>query len=135
MQNGPNKLKYTKIRKKRLVKFESKSNKLKFGKFGLKALESGLLNFKQIDSAKQIIRKKTKRKLKLWVKIFPYLPVSAKPVGARMGKGKGKLVNFAAPIKAGSLIFEICGLNNKLLIKSLLSCKVKFPIRTAICYK
>jgi large subunit ribosomal protein L16 len=135
MQNGPKKSKFTKIKKGRLAKFEFKSNILKFGTVGLKALQSGTLNSKQIESARQVIAKKTKRKFKIWIKIFTYLPISAKPIGIRMGKGKGKISHWGARIRGGNIIFELCGQSKKKLIASLTACQSKLPIKTAICYK
>jgi large subunit ribosomal protein L16 len=135
MQNGPKKLKFTKIKKGRLAKFEFKSNILNFGTVGLKALQSGTLNSKQIESARQVIAKKTKRKFKIWIKIFTYLPISTKPIGIRMGKGKGKISHWGARVRGGNVIFELCGQNKKKLIASLTACQSKLPIKTTICYK
>jgi len=135
MQNGPKNIKYKKIKKGKLKKFEFKSNKLRFGSIGLKALESGTLTYNQIESARQIISKKTKRKSKIWIKIFTYLPITSKPIGIRMGKGKGKISCWGAKIATGTIIFELSGQNKTLLFLSLLSCKYKLPIKTKICYK
>ena len=71
MLNGPRKTKYKKTRKGKLVKLEFKSNKLKFGTVGLKATESGIINSKQIEAARQAIVRKIKRKGKVWIRIFP----------------------------------------------------------------
>lgn len=135
MKNGPKNLKFKKIKKGKLKKAELKTNKIKFGVVGLKAIESGTISFKQIESSKQIITKKTKRKSKLWVKIFPYTPVTAKPLSVRMGKGKGKISHWSACVKTGSVIFELSGKNRKMLISSLELCRFKLPIKTKICYK
>lgn len=135
MQNGPKNLKFKKIKKGKLKKFEFKTNLLKFGIVGLKSLESGILNLKQIDSAIQIITKTTKHKSKIWFKTFPFLPVYLKPTGTRMGKGKGKFSHFVARISAGTVLFELCGSNKKLLIKSLLYCRFKLPVKTRVCFK
>ena len=126
---------FLKNKKGKLNKFELKSNVLKFGILGLKSLESGILNLKQIESMQQIIYKITKQKSKIWLKIFNFLPVYAKPIGVRMGKGKGKLVHYMCKFGAGKVLIEICGFNKKLLIKSLLFCKFKLPIKTIICFK
>jgi len=135
MKNGPKNLKFKKIRKGKLKKFELKSNLLKFGSVGLKALESGTLTSNQIESVRQVIAKKTNRRSKIWIKIFTYTPITSKSVGVRMGKGKGKLTHWGAKISKGCVLFEICGSNLKLLISSLISCKSKLPIKTTICYK
>lgn len=135
MKNGPKKIKFKKIKKGKLAKFEHKSNLIKFGNIALKALESGILSIKQIEAFKQILTKKTKRKFKFWVRVFPYISITAKPIGIRMGKGKGKILNWSVSVKSGQILFEIVGKNKKLLIKSLLNCKLKLPIKTKICYK
>jgi large subunit ribosomal protein L16 len=119
------------FRKSKLKNFKHNS-KLDFGKFGLKALESGSLNFKQTESARKVISKKTERQSKIWVKIsFNYL-LTKKPLGTRMGKGKGKTTFFYAKIKKGSIIFEISGSNHKKTINALKACQYKLPIKTII---
>lgn len=135
MINKSKNVMFLKNKKGTLSKFELKSNMLKFGSLGLKSLESGILNFKQIESIRQIIYKITKQKSKIWLKIFNFLPVYAKSIGVRMGKGKGKLVHYICKFNAGKVLLEICGFNKKLLIKSLLLCKFKLPIKTIICFK
>jgi ribosomal protein L16 len=76
MLNGPRKTKYKKIKKGKLKKLEFKANKIKFGNIGLKAEESGIINSRQIEAARQAIVRKIKRKGKLWIKIFPDLPIT-----------------------------------------------------------
>jgi large subunit ribosomal protein L16 len=91
MSNGPKQAKHQKIKKGRLKRLEFKANKLKFGTIGLKAVESGLVNSRQIEAARQAISKTIKRKGKIWIRVFPDLPITSKPIGVRMGKGKGQL--------------------------------------------
>ena len=134
MKNGPKNLKFKTMFKGKIKKFKFK-NSLKFGLVGLKSLQNGTLNFQQIESARKTIIKKTKRKVKIWIQPFLFLPVTKKPIGIRMGKGKGKFSHWITKISQGSLIFEICGSNKKLLILSLLICKSKLPIKTKICLK
>ena len=74
---------FKKTKKGRLREFEFKTNKLVFGDLGLKATESGIINSKQIEAARQAISRKTKRKAKIWIKIFPDLPITSKPTGDR----------------------------------------------------
>lgn len=119
------------FRKSKLKNFKYTS-KLNFGRFGLKALESGSLNFKQIESAKKIITKKTERQSKTWVKISFNYALTKKPLGTRMGKGKGKITFFYAKIKKGAIIFEISGSSTKKLIYALKACQYKLPIKTLL---
>ena len=131
----PKKIKYKKTRKGKLSKLEFKSNNLQFGEIGLKAQESGLISARQIESVRRVITRKIKKKGKIWIRIFPYLPITSKPTESRMGKGKGKFSHFICKINSGSIIFELCGPNKKTIIKSLLACKFKLPIKTKLCFK
>lgn len=135
MKNGIKNIKFLKTKKGKLTKFSYKTNELKFGKIGLKALESGILNSQQIESTRQILIKKTNKKSKIWVRIFNFLPVTAKPIGVRMGKGKGKISHWVTRIGQGTIILEISGPNLQNLIISLLKAKLKLPVKTKICYK
>lgn len=132
MFQGPKKIKFKKTRKGKLSKFEFKANKLEFGNIGLKAAESGLINAKQIESARQAIARKTKRKIKLWIKIFPDLPITSKPSGVRMGKGKGQLSHWTCRVRGGTVIFEVCGVNQASIVAALRSGGHKLPIKTKI---
>lgn len=119
------------FRKSKLKNFKHNS-KLNFGKFGLKALESGSLNLKQIESARKVITKKTERQSKFWIKISFSYALTKKPLGTRMGKGKGKITFFYARIKKGAILFEISGSNSKKLITALRACQYKLPIKTLV---
>lgn len=85
----PKKTKYKKIQKGKLSKLNFRSNKLKFGSIGLKATNSGTLSSRQIEAARQAIVRKLSRKGKLWIRVFPTIPITTKPTEVRMGKGKG----------------------------------------------
>ena len=132
MFSKPKKVKFKKTKKGKLVKLEFKSNKLTFGTIGLKAVESGILNSRQIEAARQAIARKTKRKAKIWIKIFPDLPITSKPTGVRMGKGKGGLSHWGARVRGGTVLFEICGMNLKVILNALKSAGAKLPIKTKI---
>jgi large subunit ribosomal protein L16 len=132
MHKKTNKIKFKKTRKGKLVKFEFKSNQLKFGVIGLKAAEAGILNSRQIEAARQAISRKTKRKGKIWIKIFPNLPITSKPTGTRMGKGKGQISHWGAKVRGGTVIFEICGVNIRTVISALKTGGAKLPIKTKI---
>jgi large subunit ribosomal protein L16 len=134
MLQGPQKLKFKKTKKGKLKRYNYKktNNILYFGTLGLKATNSGFLNLKQIEAARKIIVKKTKRKTKLWIKIFPQIPVTAKATGVRMGKGKGQFSHWGARIKSGTVLFEICGTNIQNLIIALKCGAKKLPLKTKI---
>lgn len=132
MFNGPKRTKFKKTRKGKLVKLEFKANQLKFGNIGLKSMESGILNAKQIEAARQSIARRTNRKAKIWIKIFPDLPITSKPTGVRMGKGKGQLSHWGARVRGGTVLFEICGANLKNSIDALRTAGAKLPLKTKI---
>ena len=132
MFNGPKKVKYKKTKKGKLVKLEFKSNNLKFGTVGLKAAESGIINSRQIEAARQAIVRRLKRKGKIWIRIFPYLPITSKPTGVRMGKGKGQISYWGARVRGGTTLFEICGVNFSTVFSALQTGGAKLPIKTKI---
>ena len=132
MLNNPKKTKYKKTKKGKLVKLEFKSNKLTFGTIGLKASESGIINSRQIEAARQAITRKIKRKGKVWIKIFPCLPITSKPTGIRMGKGKGQVSHWGARVRGGTVLFEVCGINIIAIIAALRTGGAKLPIKTKI---
>lgn len=132
MLNGPRQTKYRKTKKGKLVKLEFKSNDLKFGTIGLKAAESGIINSFQIEAARQAIVRKIKRKGKVWIRVFPDLPITSKPTGIRMGKGKGPVSYWGARVRGGTVLFEICGINLVTVIAALKTGGAKLPIKTKI---
>ena len=132
MQTAPQKIRYKKTKKGKLVRFEFKSNSLKFGVMGLKAAEAGILKFKQIEAARQAITRKIKRRGKVWIRVFPCLPITSKPKGTRMGKGKGNVSHWGARVRGGTTLFEICGVDGEIFFEALKTGGAKLPIKTKI---
>ncbi len=128
----PKRSRYKKVRKGSLPNLELKSTKLKFGTIGLKSIQSGTISAKQIESARQAITRKTKRKGKLWVRIFPNLPITKKPTEVRMGKGKGSVSHWAVKIGKGKIIFELCGITLATATAAFKTGGAKLPIKTKI---
>tara|TARA_B110000908_G_C10185960_1_gene417992 strand:+ start:479 stop:910 length:432 start_codon:yes stop_codon:yes gene_type:complete len=128
----PKKSKYKKIRKGTLPKLTYKSNKLKFGTIGLKSLEAGTISARQLEAARQSITRKIERKGKLWVRIFPSLPITSKPNEVRMGKGKGPVSHWGVKIGGGCILFELCGINKNIAMSAFKTGGAKLPIKTAI---
>jgi len=126
----PKQIKYKKCKKGRLKKLEFKVTNLKFGTFGLKAAESGVIKSNQLLAAKQAIIKKIRKKGKIWVTLFPYMSITCKPNGSRMGKGKGPILHWAFKINSGTILFEICGPNNLVIFSALKTAGSKLPIKT-----
>lgn len=131
----PKKYKYKKVRKGKLLKLEFKSNKLNFGDIGLKATESGIIHARHIEASRQAISRKIKRKGKLWIRIFPDTPISAKPMESRMGKGKGSLSHWGAKVRGGTVLFELCGIkDSNIAVDALKTGGTKLPLKTKIFY-
>ncbi|CAM9089971.1 unnamed protein product [Phaeothamnion confervicola] len=125
----PRNTKYRKQYKGRVAHFLLHQNNLQFGKCGLQALEPGYITARQIESARQTIRRKLERKGKLWIHIFPNIPVTEKPTEVRMGKGKGNVSYWATRIPAGKLLFEIDGVSLTVAYNALRSAANKLPLR------
>lgn len=128
----PKRSKYKKVRKGTLPKLEFKANKLRFGTVGLKSIESGMISARQIEAARQSINRKIKRKGKLWVRVFPYCAITAKPTEVRMGKGKGSVDHWAAKVGGGAVLFELCGVTKNMAIAAFRTGGAKLPIKTVI---
>ena len=128
----PKRSKFKKIRKGKLSKLEFKSNKIKFGTIALKAAESGTITARQIEAARQSITRKINRKGKLWIRIFPSLPVTLKPIEVRMGKGKGAVNFWAARVAGGNILFELCGVNKSTALTAFRTGGAKLPIKTLV---
>lgn len=129
----PKKTKYKKIKKGKLFKLDFKKNKLQFGTVGLKAVNSAIISARQIEASRQAISRKIKKKGKLWIRIFPDLPITAKSISSRMGKGKGALSHWGVRVKGGTILFEICGIKDPKVIETALRTgSAKLPLKTKI---
>lgn len=106
-----------------------------FGKFGLKALEVRRITSAQIEAARRTISRKMKREGRLWIHIFPHIPVTSKPTEVRMGKGKGNVSYWTALVKPGKLLFEIDGISMELAKQSLEYGAGKLPLKTKFVKK
>ena len=128
----PKQIRYGKLRKGKLKGLESRETLLRFGEIGLKTKTAGLVTARQLEAARQLISKKLERRGKLWITIFPNLPVTRKPVESRMGKGKGAISHWAARVKSGTILFELCGIPSNIAFEALKSGSRKLPIQTQI---
>ncbi|ACT59759.1 50S ribosomal protein L16 [Hirschia baltica] len=105
---------------------------LTFGSYGLKALEPERVTSRQIEATRRAITRHMKRVGKVWIRIFPDVPVSAKPTEVRMGKGKGSPEFWAAKVKPGRIMFEIDGVTEEIAREALSLGAAKLPIKTKI---
>jgi large subunit ribosomal protein L16 len=130
----PKKIKYKKIKKGVLKKLEYKTNNLSFGTIGLKAVESGTISFKQIESARQSINRRLNRKGKMWIRIFPNYPITRKPIEVRMGKGKGQVSYWASKVIGGNILLEICGISKDKAVYAFAAGSSKLSIKTKVVF-
>lgn len=128
----PKRTKFRKAHKGR-IKGEAKGGvDLNFGSFGLKALEPERITARQIESARRAITRHMKRQGRIWIRIFPDVPVSKKPTEVRMGKGKGSVEFWAAKVKPGRVMFEIDGVGEPVAKEALRLAAMKLPVKCRI---
>ena len=108
---------------------------LNFGSFALKATEPERVTARQIEAARRAITRHMKRQGRVWIRIFPDVPVSAKPVEVRMGKGKGSTDYWAAKVKPGRIMFEIDGVSEIIAREALRLGAMKLPVTTRVVVK
>src|SRR3989344_4853666 len=128
----PSRVKHTKVHKGKLKAFASRGTSLSFGSFGLKAEESSWVKANQLESARRVMARFIQRGGKIWTRVFPDKPRTAKSSEVGMGGGRGSLSHFVAPIEAGRVIFEIDGLSEELAREALRLGAHKLPIKTRI---
>ena len=131
----PKKTKYKKQFKGKLIGKTIKGNKIIYGKYAIKVLETVRLTSKQIESARRIITKKMKKLGFLWIRIFPDTPVTSKPTENRMGKGKGSVSLWVSKVKKGQVLYEISGISLDKAKKILKAGSNKLPVKTKFIYK
>ncbi|KQT83566.1 50S ribosomal protein L16 [Aurantimonas sp. Leaf443] len=126
----PKRTKYRKAFKGRIHGNAKGGTSLNFGNFGLKAMEPERVTARQIEAARRAITRQMKRQGRVWIRIFPDLPVTAKPTEVRMGKGKGGVEYWAARVAPGRIMFEIDGVDETTAREALRLGAAKLPIRT-----
>jgi large subunit ribosomal protein L16 len=105
---------------------------LAFGEFGLKALEPERVTARQIEATRRAITREMKRQGKVWIRVFPDVPVSAKPIEVRMGKGKGSVDRWVSRVAPGRILFEIDGVPEDIAREALRLGAAKLPIKTKV---
>ena len=126
---SPQRTKFRKQFKGRIHGYAKGNFSLNYGSFGLKALQPERITSRQIESARKAITRHLKRVGKMWIRIFPDVPVSKKPAEVRMGKGKGANEFWACKVKPGRIMFEVDGVNIDEARKALLLAAAKLPIK------
>ena len=125
----PKKTKYRKAHKGRIHGTAKGGTKLNFGAFGLKALQPERITARQIEAARRAITRHIKRQGRVWIRIFPDVPVSKKPAEVRMGKGKGSNEYWVCRVKPGRIMFEIDGVDIKDAKQAMLLAAAKLPVK------
>ncbi len=126
----PKKVKFRKQQKGRMKGNAQRGNKLSFGSFGIKALESTWITARQIEAARQAVTRYMKREGQIWIRIFPDKPVTKKPAEVRMGKGKGAPELWVARVTPGRILFEAEGVPYDVAKEALRLAAQKLPIAT-----
>lgn len=109
-----------------------KGSRVDFGSFGLKSLDTARITNRQIESARIAMTRYMKREGKVWIRIFPDKPITAKPQEVRMGKGKGALDHYVAVVKPGRVMFEIDGVPKSVAVEALRLAAQKLPVLTKV---
>jgi large subunit ribosomal protein L16 len=128
----PKRTKFRKVHKGRNRGNAKGGFELNFGSHGLKALEPERVTARQIEAARRAITRQMKRAGRVWIRIFPDLPVTKKPIEVRMGKGKGSVEFWACRVKPGRVMFEIDGVPDPVAREALRLGAAKLPIKTRI---
>ena len=131
----PKKTKFRKLQKGRNRGKATRGNTITDGQYGLEALELGLIKSTQIEAARVAMTRYIKRGGKVWIKIFPDKPITSKPIGTRMGKGKGGVEYWVAPVKPGRIMFELADVTEDVAREALRLAGSKLPIKTKFVKK
>ncbi|MFW5789962.1 MAG: 50S ribosomal protein L16 [Halanaerobiaceae bacterium] len=126
----PKRVKHRKQHRGRMKGKAQRGTKVTFGEFGLQALEPAWITNRQIEAARIALTRYIKRGGKVWVKIFPDKPITAKPAETRMGSGKGAVENWVAVVKPGRIMFELAGIEEEIAREAMRLAAHKLPIKT-----
>lgn len=129
---NPKRTKYKKYHRGNLRGKANRGNQLNFGKFGLEAIEPSWITSRQIEAARRVITRYTKRGASLWIRIFPDKPVTARAAESRMGSGKGAVDYWVAVVKPKTIIFEIASVPEEIAIAALNLASYKLPLKTKV---
>ncbi len=127
----PKRTKFRKQHKGRNRGLALNGNRVSFGEYGLKALERGKISARQIEAARRAMTRHVKRQGQIWIRIFPDVPVTKKPLEVRMGKGKGNVEFWAAKIQPGKMLYEMEGVDERTAREAFALAAAKLPIKTA----
>jgi len=126
----PSKTKFRKAHKGRIKGIATSAKDLAFGQYGLKAMEPDRVTARQIEAARRALTRHMKRAGQVWIRVYPDVPVSKKPLEVRMGSGKGSVELWVCRVKPGRILFEIDGVTNQTAKEALTLAAAKLPIKT-----
>ncbi len=126
----PKRTKYRKVQKGRLRGVATRGNKVSFGEYGLKATTHGLVTARQIEAARRALTRYIKRGGRVWIRIFPDKPVTRKPLEVRMGSGKGNPEFWVAPVRPGTVLYEMEGVSEAEAREAFKLAAAKLPVKT-----
>lgn len=126
----PKRTKFRKMFKGKNRGLAQNGNKVSFGEFGLKATERGRVSARQIEAARRAMTRAVKRGGKIWIRIFPDVPISSKPLEVRMGKGKGNVDYWVSKVQPGTVLYEMEGVSEELAREAFRLAANKLPIKT-----
>ena len=129
---APKRSKYRKAHKGRIHGAAKGGTTLNFGAFGLKAVDPGRITARQIEAARRTITRHIKRVGRVWIRVFPDVPVSTKPAEVRMGSGKGSPEYWVCRVKPGRIMFEVDGVTTETAREALTLGAAKLPVKTKI---
>lgn len=128
----PKRTKYRKVHKGRNEGLSWNGNAVSFGEFGLKATAHGQLTARQIEAARRSISRYVKRGGKMWIRVFPDKPITAKPLEVRQGKGKGSVEYWAARVQPGKILYEMDGVTEEVAREAFKLAASKLPLATVV---
>lgn len=128
----PKRTKYRKQMRGRMNGCESRGTTIQYGDYAIQSLEPCWINSRQIEAARRAMTRSIKRGGKVWIKIFPDKPITAKPAETRMGKGKGNPEYWVAVVKAGRIMFELAGVDKETAVTALELAAQKLPNKVKI---
>ena len=128
----PKKVKYRRVHRGNRRGMSMRGNHVSFGTFGLKAIEPGWVTARQIEASRIVISRVVRKIGKMWIRIFPDKPITARPAETRMGKGKGSLDHWVSVVKPGRILFEIDGVTEKEAAQAFRDAGHKLPMKTKI---
>ena len=126
----PKRTKFRKQQKGRNRGLAQAGNKVSFGEYGLKAVDRGRISSRQIEAARRAMTRHIKRGGKIWIRLFPDVPITKKPVEVRMGKGKGNVEYWVSKVQPGSMLYEMEGVSEEVAREAFRLAAAKLPIKT-----